>query len=145
MLSPSGSKEMPKNKILDLFNIKIFSQAQVAEAIEFSAKGGQALHLHRVIVDPRKSPQVFVKEVAAGRDIAHLFDRDHARLKKCAAYLGVVDIVVERVGKVTQHVDLCRLPLQKAIEISKRPAQNRLFNFNELDSSGPYFEGDGDR
>lgn len=94
-----------------------FESRQVEEARAYAEAGGQALHTHRVIVDRRKAPSCFVREVDAGRDIAHLFDRDEVRLVATARRLGVRVVKVERPARTGQHVDLCGVPLRRAMSL----------------------------
>jgi hypothetical protein len=92
---------------------------EIRKAIAFAAAGGQALHLHQIIVDWEKAPFCFRREVEAGRDIAHLFDQDERRLIATARNLGVKVILVERRGQPSQHIDLCSGPLRKAVAAAK--------------------------
>lgn len=94
--------------------MKSFLALQVDEAIAHAAAGGQALHLHRIIVDRKKAPRCFVAAVDRGEHIAHLFDLDEVRLIATAKRLGVRVIVVDRPGTDRQHIDLCGGPLRKA-------------------------------
>lgn len=95
--------------------MKKFSFREIDEAKEYAAAGGQALHLHRIIVDRKKAPMCFVAAVARGEDIAHLFDQDTRRLERTVRRLGVRIVVVEHEGRPGQHVDLCAGPLKKAL------------------------------
>ncbi|HZZ80972.1 MAG TPA: hypothetical protein VFE62_20895 [Gemmataceae bacterium] len=94
--------------------MKTFSQSQVEEAKAYALEGGQALHLHRIIVDRDKAPACFVQAVDRGEDIAHLFDQDAKRLRDTVKKLGVRVVVIEHRGTPRQHVDLCGRPLQRA-------------------------------
>lgn len=94
--------------------MKVFKQMEVTEAKAHAMAGGQALHLHRIIVDEKKAPRCFVNAVKRGEDIAHLFDQDYLRLMKTARSLGVKVILVEHKGTPRQHIDLCGKPLEKA-------------------------------
>lgn len=89
---------------------------ELKEALAFAASGGQALHLHQIIVNRKKAPRCFVNAVDRGEDIAHLFDQDKDRLIKTAKQLGVRVILVEREGAKGQHIDLCGKPLTLAKE-----------------------------
>lgn len=100
--------------------MKRFVQGQIEEALEYAAAGGQALHRHQMIVDYAKAPSCFVREVEAGRDIAHLFDQDEVRLIATARKLGVKVILVERRGQPSQHIDLCMGPLRGALGMCMR-------------------------
>lgn len=94
-----------------------FAARDVVAAKLHAVDGGQALHLHRAIPDRRRAPAAFVVAVDRGEWIAHLFDRDAARLRATAARLGVRRVVVERPGQPGQHVDLCGMPLRRAIAL----------------------------
>lgn len=97
--------------------MKKFTVYELPEALAHAAAGFQALHLHRVIVDPARAPRCFVNAVGRGEDIAHLFDQDHGRLITTARDFGVKVIVVEHRGRKGQHVDLCGSPLRKALAL----------------------------
>jgi hypothetical protein len=94
--------------------MRCFSQYEVEEAIAHAAAGGQALHLHRIILDRELAPRCFVRAVDKGEDIAHLFDTDLGRLVFTARRLGVRVVAVEREGTPRQHIDLCGAPLKRA-------------------------------
>lgn len=100
--------------------MRIFQFREIEQAYDHAASGGQALHLHKVIVDYDKAPSCFVAAVARGEDIAHLFDQDAKRLYQTAKTLGVRIIVIEHRGRRGQHVDLCGAPLRRAIERAER-------------------------
>lgn len=91
-----------------------FLPRDVRAAVGYALAGNQALHLHNVGVGDR-SPGVFRQAVGNGQWIAHLFDQDAARLIRTAKELGVRKIVVDRPGEPAQHVDLCGLPLARAL------------------------------
>lgn len=104
--------------------MKKFEHTHLSEAIDHALSGGQALHLHQIIADRGKAPSCFVREVDAGRNIAHLFDQDEERLVQTARSLGVRVILVERRGCHSQHIDLCGRPLRRAVamcEMDERP------------------------
>jgi len=107
--------------------MKKFGVWEVEEAWKHAEDGGQALHIHNIIVDYDKAPSCFVREVESGRMIAHLFDKDRERLEKTARRLGVRVILVERPGKKGQHIDLCGGPLRKAIAECDQDRQGELF------------------
>lgn len=94
--------------------MKQFATRELREAIAYAAAGGQALHLHRYIIDRSKAPSCFKAAITRGQDIAHLFDQDEARLVDTVKRLGVRVISVERRGQPGQHVDLCGWPLERA-------------------------------
>lgn len=96
--------------------MKRFTEREVEEAIAHAVAGGQALHLHRIIVNPKRAPRCFVEAIRRGEAIAHLFDQDAFRLRATALRLGVRVVVVERAGTAHQHVDLCGVPLRRALE-----------------------------
>lgn len=93
----------------------MFQQRELREAITYASEGGQALHLH-VFLGPR-APNCFKRDIAAGKQIAHLFDHDHRRLVETVKQLGVNVVRVERIGTPRQHVDLCGRPLEKALTL----------------------------
>lgn len=95
--------------------MKRFASLEVEEAIAYAAAGGQALHLHRIIVDRTKAPRCFVQAVDRGEHIAHLFDLNTERLRATARRLGVRVVYIDREGTPRQHLDLCGGPLRKAI------------------------------
>ena len=102
--------------------MRLFTQKQVRQAMEFAAEGGQSLHVHRLGVGPT-SPAAFREAVARGEHIAHLFDQDAARLVGTARRLGVDRPAVQDRGTRRQHVDLCGLPLHRAeLECTPPPA-----------------------
>lgn len=110
--------------------MRLFKCREIDEALAYAAAGGQALHVHRIIADYAKAPRCFTREVEAGRDIAHLFDQDFARLYRTAVALGVRVIVVERKGTPRQHIDLCGAPLRRAKSEcdNSEPAEPSLFS-----------------
>lgn len=97
--------------------MKRFTQWEIDEALAHAAAGGQALHLHRIIVDRAAAPRCFVRAVDLGQDIAHLFDLDGARLLMTAKKLGVSVVYLDREGTPRQYVDLCGGPLRRALEL----------------------------
>jgi len=85
-----------------------FEEREFHGACEVAAAGGQALYLFN---DPGvypRAPMCFKKSKQA----AHLFDQDKKRLIN-----GVKVIKVSCVGTSKQHIDLCGMPLKRAIEI----------------------------
>lgn len=95
--------------------MKAFCQMEVEEAVAEADGGGQALHLHRIIVDRDRAPRCFVAAIDRGEPIAHLFDRDEKRLIATAKGFGVKVIFIDRRGTESQHIDLCGGPMWKAI------------------------------
>lgn len=93
--------------------MRVYYTLEVDYAIAYAASGGQALHLHRIIVNRDKAPRCFVSAVDRGEPIAHLFDMDRARLCATARQLGVKVIYVDRDGTDHQHIDLVGGPLRK--------------------------------
>jgi hypothetical protein len=98
--------------------MRVFRQHQLREALGYSSTGGQSLHLHR-LAGPG-APACFRRDLAAGGEIAHLFDQDTDRLTATARRLGVRVVVVERPGTDKQHVDLCGAPLRRALATVRR-------------------------
>jgi len=94
--------------------MKKFKCLEIEEAIEFAQQGGQALHLHQIIMNPETAPRCFVSAVNRGEDIAHLFDQNLERLKETVRKLGVRVVFVDKLGTPNQHVDLCGKPLRLA-------------------------------
>lgn len=92
----------------------MFEWRELRQALDYAARGGQSLHLHRFIHP--KAPPCFRQAVARGEQIAHLFGQDKERLIATAKRLGVKVIVVERESTSKQHIDLCGKPLQRAIQ-----------------------------
>lgn len=93
--------------------MKIFQQMELHEAYAHAEAGGQALHLMsgRFAHLRADTPNCF----KGRREIAHLFDRDKARLIETAKRFGVRVIKVEREGDpMRQHIDLCGKPLERA-------------------------------
>lgn len=90
--------------------MKIFQWKQIAEAKEFAATGGQALHIH-----PVTAGHPLFKRYP---EIAHLIDLDETRLIKTARALGVRVIKVERKGQPLQHIDLCGKPFERAKQLA---------------------------
>lgn len=102
--------------------MRIFTFWDVEEAKAYSREGGQALHLHSIIVNWDRAPNCFKAAVNKGQPIAHLFDMDKGRLVRTARKLGVraIFIDLEDEGE-RQHIDLCGGPLFKAIKMSENP------------------------
>jgi hypothetical protein len=99
--------------------MRVFSCMEIHEAEAYAAQGGQAVHLHQIIGDPARAPQCFVRALARGEYLAHLFDQDEKRLISTARKLGVRVVVVEHRGQPGQHVDLMGRPLQRALALCK--------------------------
>lgn len=111
--------------------MKIFQQREIREAYAHAAAGGQALHVFSgaFAYMQARTPNCF----KGRRQIAHLFDQDHARLIATAQRLGVRVILVEHPGTYRQHIDLCGRPLDRAIEQANAEAaetQNTLLPLN---------------
>lgn len=100
--------------------MKIFFQREIKQAYQYAETGGQALHLCSVSFAGASAPRVF----RTGDQFAHLFDQDLDRLVKTARVLGVRKIVPQHVGTERQHVDLCRGPLERAIDRANMAATN---------------------
>lgn len=108
-MAPTGLGAVTATKM------KHFGAMQIEEAYAYAAAGGQALHTHEIIVDESRAPRCFVNAIRRGEKIAHLFDRDQYRLVRTARQLGVRVIFVDCKGTSRQHVDLCGVPLRKAL------------------------------
>lgn len=97
--------------------MKQFESGQIRDAIEYADAGRQALH---VWSPPRSETESFWPGAPAcfrkTNTWAHLIDRDTQRLKETARKLGVRRIVISRMGRSGQHVDLCGRPLERAME-----------------------------
>lgn len=104
-----------RKRVRDNLPMKRFSIMEIIEAYAYAKQGGQALHLHNIIVNEATAPKCFVNAVRRGEDIAHLFDLDKERLIRTARRLGVKVIYVDNEGTERQHIDLCGGPLRKAI------------------------------
>lgn len=117
-------------KKYELDSMSHFTMYQIREAIRHSLDGGQALHTHNVIVNTDTAPACFIAAVSRGENIAHLFDQDLDRLRYTARWLGVNQILVERIGESGQHVDLCGSPLRSALSLCERNSirQGKLFS-----------------
>jgi hypothetical protein len=102
--------------------MKLFEERQIKEAFAYSAEGGQALHLFSNPGVYPGAPICFKRNLFA----AHLFDDHIERLKLTASKLGVKRIVISRVGRQGQHVDLCGRPLQKAIALCSKHADTKV-------------------
>ncbi len=90
--------------------------ASLHQAVEYAAAGHQGLHPYAS--EPRRYPNA-PKCFRTTDRWAYLFDQDLARLKMTARHLGIHKIVVDHIGDRYQHVDLCGMPLQKAIDLCK--------------------------
>ncbi len=121
-----------------ILSIKAFQMMEIEEAYAFAADGGLALHLHNIIVDPRKAPRCFVDAIARGENIAHLFCKDVELLIKTARKVGVKVIVVENKGTKRQHIDLCGAPLRRAEKLAEeyRKHQQQIDYFFDPDGDG---------
>jgi glycerophosphoryl diester phosphodiesterase len=94
--------------------MKLFAQREIREARTYALAGGQALHLMAgSIADALPTaPNCFKNQKWNG----HLFDQDKERLIKTVKRLGVRVIFVDREDTIGQHIDLCKKPLERAIE-----------------------------
>ena len=101
--------------------MKRFEWREIHEAYAYAAAGGQALHCHRIIPDPDRAPECFVRAVRGGGEIAHLFDLNLDRLVATARSLGVRVIYVDAERTPRQHIDLCGAPLRRALEVCELP------------------------
>lgn len=95
--------------------MKIFYPRRLRDAYTYADSGGQCLHLmdHSGGCYPN-APSCFKR----AKRFAHLIDHDYDRLISTARRLGVRNVVVSRIGKRGQHVDLCGKPLERALKES---------------------------
>ena len=124
--------------------MKIFQCLEVEEAKHHALDGGQALHLHRIIVDWDKAPNAFKRAIEAGEDIAHLFDQDEVRLIATVKHLGVKVVFVEHRGTPRQHVDLCGGPLRKAVAMAKIDEKEALLTLAAVQKLGTAYTDEMD-
>ncbi len=96
--------------------MKLFEQRELHQALEHVRQGGQSLHRHRML--SANAPACFVRDVRAGKAIGHLFDQDIDRLYRTVRDLGVRQVLIEHPGEPRQHVDLCGLPMKKAVAMA---------------------------
>lgn len=105
--------------------MKIFKTLQVREAIAYAIAGGQALHLHQIIVNIDTAPRCFINAIARGEHIAHLFDQDKERLVKTVRRAGVRVIHIDKEDTPRQHIDLCGAPLRKVRAMARAERKKR--------------------
>lgn len=100
--------------------MKLFDQRTdryaARKAKQYAEEGGQALHLWQP-TGPfmKKAPAAFKKD-KNNKLWGHLMDRNTKRLKKDVRKFGVKKILIGREGRSGQHIDLCGIPLKRAIE-----------------------------
>ncbi len=95
--------------------MKVFTTREIGAARAHAVAGGQALHVMAgAWLSGRARPSCF----RINREFAHLFDCDHERLRETAKQLGVKDIMIDASSDRVAHVDLCGLPLRKALRIA---------------------------
>lgn len=90
--------------------ITLFKSKDILKTRNHVRAGGIALHIWRGDWHKPK-PGCFVN----GELWEHLFDQNEERLIATARRLGVQRIHVSNKGKLSQHIDLCKGPLGKAI------------------------------
>jgi hypothetical protein len=100
---------------------KLFQILELREALAYSHAGALAVHLHRIVFS--HSPKCFIRDVRAGRPIAHVFCLDAARLRVIARQLGVRVIFIDKEGTPDQHLDLCGKPLAQLLLMLGRNVQ----------------------
>ena len=97
--------------------MKIFKWREQRAAMEYAARGWQALHVF--------PPSPFMKIPARHPSFkrankwAHLFDQDYLRLLETSRKLGIASAIVEHFNQPGQHVDLCGKPLAKAMKAAE--------------------------
>ena len=84
-----------------------FEMKEIREAIAYSNRFGQALHIHTI----NAGHKLFKRYPVIG----HLFDLDKDRLIRTATKLGVRVIKIEYEGTARQHIDLCGKPFDRAV------------------------------
>lgn len=84
-----------------------FEMKEIREAIAYSNRFGQALHIHTINTGHRLFKRYPV--------IGHLFDLNKERLRKTAIRLGVRVIKIEHENTSKQHIDLCGKPFNRAV------------------------------
>ncbi len=98
---------------MDLYDQRFDCTAMTA-ALEAARRGRQALHVWRANHIPSTAPDCFRR--AWPGPWAHLLDTDADRLRATARRLGIRQVFLHHEGRGQwQHVDLCGLPLAKAI------------------------------
>lgn len=110
---------------MDPIRLRAFRTLELNDAYKFASEGGAALHLHNIIVNYQRAPKCFIRDVRAGKPIAHLFHADALVLNQLAKQLGVKVILIERPGQHGQHIDLCGAPLVKALALCENPEEAR--------------------
>lgn len=94
--------------------MKLFQRNQIKEAYAYADSGETAVHLHDIVF--RESPACFVRDVKAGKYIAHVFSQDVELLTELAVRSGIKKVVIDGKGTRRQHVDFCGKPLENLIE-----------------------------
>ena len=95
--------------------IRVFQQSEIHDARAFAAQSDDnvAVHLHRMLIPT--APACFVRDIRAGKPIAHVFCRNVTLLQQLARRLGVRIVKIDRPATASQHVDLCGRPLEKLL------------------------------
>jgi hypothetical protein len=108
--------------------MKMFFSREIRAAIEFAAQGGQALHVWN---PPRNAkgecawpgdkpvPLCFRQRTAWG----HLLDQNEDRLEFTARKLGVIRVCFHDELTPKQHVDLCGMPLGRAVVLCEKAGE----------------------
>jgi hypothetical protein len=97
--------------------------SNIREAIQHAESGGISLHVWK---HPRGYPHDIPKCFEQSESWGHLFCQKIELLERVARRFGVRNVVVSKIGKLRQHVDLCGKPLEKAIEASTFEEQTCL-------------------
>lgn len=88
-------------------------QRSLPKAIRYAERGGQAIYLHRVLLDHEH--EAFLAAYASDEYIGSLFDRDERRLFATARRLGIRKATIYRRGTPGQHIRVCGDPLAYAL------------------------------
>jgi len=90
---------------------------KITQCFDHVERGGQALHVYPAM--PKSfpnAPNCFKR----AKLWAHLMDNNEERLIRTARELGVKVIKVSKRGERGQHIDLCGVPLERAMTRAKK-------------------------
>lgn len=88
-----------------------FTAKQLHLAMGYAMGGGIAIHTYNAL-PMKRAPLCFKRS----KGWAHLFDQDKDRLISVARAFGVRVVKVHHEGTEKQHIDLCGVPLGKALQ-----------------------------